>query len=261
MKDYKEQFERLVNIMNDLREKCPWDQKQTIHTLRPLTIEETYELGDAIEKQDWSEMKEEIGDIMLHLIFYSKIAEEQNQFTISDVLDSISEKMITRHPHIYGNVFVENEEDVKRNWQKIKLQKKGKKSVLSGVPSGLPALIKSTRIQEKVKHVGFEWDDKKDAWNKVKEELQEFQEAENDNDVVNMQAEFGDVLFSLVNYARYVNIDPETALDKTNKKFIQRFQFIETQAKAQNKSVDTMSLEEMNILWEKAKSELKNSSL
>lgn len=257
MSDYKEKFERLVNIMNDLREKCPWDQKQTIQTLRPLTIEETYELGDAIEKQDWAEIKEEIGDILLHLVFYSKIAEEQNQFNIGDVLDGISEKMITRHPHIYGNVFVENEEDVKRNWEKIKLNKEGKKSVLAGVPNGLPALIKATRIQEKVKQVGFEWDDKKDAWNKVKEELQEFQDAENQNSEEEMLSEFGDVLFSLVNYARYVKIDPETALDKTNKKFIQRFQFIESEAKAQNKSVDTMTLEEMDILWEKAKKELK----
>lgn len=244
-------FERLLNIMDDLREKCPWDKKQTLASLRPLTIEETYELADAILENDLEELKGEIGDIMLHMVFYSKIASEQNAFDITDVLNTISEKLIYRHPHIYGDVEATDEKTVKENWEKLKL-KAGKKSVLEGVPKSLPAMVKATRIQEKVKGVGFDWDDKTEVYDKVKEELQELEEeiSQNSNRV---EEEFGDVLFSLVNYARFIGVDPETALEKTNKKFIKRFQQMEAFMKNEHVSFDGMTLKEMDEYWEKAK--------
>ena len=250
-----EKFIRLVNIMDELREQCPWDQKQTIYTLRSMTIEETYELADAIINSNWSEIKEELGDILLHLLFYSRIAKEENTFTIADVIDAISEKMITRHPHIYGNVQVKDEEEVKLNWQKIKL-KEGKESILTGVPQSLPSVVKATRIQEKVKQVGFEWENKEQVWEKVKEEITELTEAVEKKDNHHIEEEFGDVLFSLINYARFLKIDAETALEKTNKKFIHRFTLMEQMAKENNQNLTEMSLEEMDALWNKAKLEL-----
>ncbi|MEY4702387.1 MAG: hypothetical protein RIR96_284, partial [Bacteroidota bacterium] len=222
MSIHLEQFDRLVVIMDELREKCPWDKKQTIETLRHLTIEETYELADAILDEDWKGMKEEIGDIMLHLVFYARIAKEQNQFTLSDALESICEKLIRRHPHIYGDVKVENEEEVKQNWEKLKL-KEGKKSVLAGVPRSLPAMVKATRLQDKSRQVGFEWKDIKDVWLKVDEEMEELKVAVDSGDFDSIEAEFGDLMFSLVNYARFLKVDPELALERTNRKFIDRF--------------------------------------
>ena len=253
-----EKFIRLVNIMDELREQCPWDQKQTIHTLRSMTIEETYELADAIINSNWSEIKEELGDILLHLLFYSRIAKEEAAFTIADVIEAISEKMITRHPHIYGDVEVNNEEDVKRNWQKIKL-KEGKDSILSGVPQSLPSVVKATRIQEKAKQVRFEWENKEQVWEKVKEEMSELKEAIEKKDHHHVEEEFGDVLFSLINYARFLKIDAETALEKTNKKFIYRFTRMEQMAKENHQSLTEMTLEEMDVLWNKAKKEHLNS--
>ncbi|MFL9483304.1 nucleoside triphosphate pyrophosphohydrolase [Chitinophagaceae bacterium LWZ2-11] len=247
-----EKFLKLVSIMDDLREKCPWDKKQTIQTLRPLTIEETYELADAIIDEDWKGLKEEAGDVLLHLIFYAKIGAEQNQFTLEDVIDGISEKLIVRHPHIYGDVKVADEEDVKRNWEQIKL-KEGKKSVLEGVPKSLPAVVKATRIQEKAKQVGFEWENKEDVWKKVEEENAELLEAVELNDPAKIEEEFGDVLFSLVNYARFLQIDAETALERTNKKFIWRFQQMESIAAEQGKSLADMTLNEMDDLWNRVK--------
>jgi XTP/dITP diphosphohydrolase len=241
-------FSKLVNIMNDLREKCPWDKKQTIDTLRPLTIEETYELTDAITEQNWPEIKEELGDVLLHIIFYAKIASEQQQFTLEDVIDGISSKLIKRHPHIYGDVQVNNDEDVKKNWEQIKMQE-GKKSVLSGVPNSLPAVIKATRIQDKAKQVGFEWDNKEDVWKKVEEEMSELQEAVANKDQQNIEEEFGDVLFSLANYARFLQIDAEGALEKTNKKFISRFTIMEEEAARQGRLLQDMSLVEMDEIW------------
>jgi len=248
-----EQFNRLVNIMDELREKCPWDQKQTIETLRHLTIEETFELADAILDKDWNGIKEELGDLMLHLVFYAKIASEQNHFTLAESLESICEKLIRRHPHIYGDVKVENEEDVKQNWEKLKL-KEGKKSVLSGVPKSLPALVKAIRLQDKSRQVGFEWKNIKDVWLKVDEELNELKEAVETEKQDDIEAEFGDLLFSLVNYARFLKIDPELALERTNRKFIDRFNKMEKMAEAENKIFHDLTLEEQDELWNKAKS-------
>jgi len=250
-------FERLLTIMDELREKCPWDQKQSMQTLRHLTIEEVYELSDAILDGDLNEVKKELGDLMLHIAFYAKIGAETNDFNITDVLNGISEKLIARHPHIYGDVIVENEEDVKRNWEQLKL-KEGNKSVLGGVPSSLPALIKASRIQEKAKGVGFDWEDKSQVWEKVEEELGEFKAEYNDKmpseiDMEKAEAEFGDLLFSLVNYARFIKINPEDALEKTNKKFIHRFKYLENKALEMGKPLKDMTLAEMDVFWNEAK--------
>jgi len=245
-------FTRLVSIMDDLREKCPWDKKQTIETLRPLTIEETYELTDAITNEDWKGIKEELGDILLHIIFYAKIGNEQQKFTLEEVLNGISEKLVRRHPHIYGDVKVNDDEDVKKNWEQIKMEE-GKKSVLSGVPKSLSAMVKATRIQEKAKQVGFEWESKEDVWKKVEEEIQELHEAVAENDEKNIEEEFGDVLFSLINYARFLRIDAEGVLEKTNKKFISRFTSMEEEASKQSKSLSEMSLADMDELWNEIK--------
>jgi len=245
-------FERLLSIMDELREKCPWDKKQTIESLRHLTIEETYELSDAILSNNIQEVKNELGDLMLHLVFYSKIASEKNLFNIEDVLDDICKKLIHRHPHIYSNAKNLSEEEVKKNWEKLKLQE-GKKSVLEGVPNSLPAIIKAHRIQEKVKGVGFEWEEVEDVINKIKEEVDELQEELKNKEHSKIEDEFGDVLFSLINYARYIGINAEDALEKTNKKFISRFNYIEQYAKKRNRELFDMSLEEMDKLWVKSK--------
>ncbi len=248
-------FKRLLDIMDDLRSKCPWDQKQTIESLRNLTIEETYELADAITANNLEELKGEIGDLMLHMVFYCKIAEEKNAFDISEALNSVCDKLIHRHPHIYGDVEVQNEEEVKKNWEKLKL-KEGKKSVLEGVPSALPALVKATRIQEKAKGIGFEWEDAKDVWKKVKEEIEEF-EAEIEKNSDQKEEEFGDLLFSLVNYARFIDLSPESALSKTNQKFIRRFQLMEEMIQKDRIDIRNMDLEQMDHYWDKAKTSLK----
>ncbi|MBD79904.1 MAG: nucleoside triphosphate pyrophosphohydrolase [Crocinitomicaceae bacterium] len=246
-------FERLLNIMDDLREKCPWDQKQTMESLRKLTIEETYELADAILENDMEELKKEIGDIMLHMVFYSKIASETNQFDMADVLNSICDKLIHRHPHIYSDVEVSGEEEVKSNWEKLKL-KEGKKSVLEGVPASLPAMVKANRIQEKVRGVGFDWENSNQVWDKVHEELEELKtEVQTEAPVEKIENELGDVLFSVINYARFIDIDPELALERTNKKFIKRFQYLETKAKEMGRDLHDMSLVEMDKIWEEAK--------
>jgi len=245
-------FERLLNIMDELREQCPWDRKQTMQTLRYLTIEETYELGDAILDNDLEEVKKELGDLLLHIVFYAKIGSETEDFDIADVAHGICEKLINRHPHIYGDVKVKNEEEVKQNWENIKL-KEGKKSVLEGVPNSLPALVKANRIQEKVAGVGFDWEHPEQVFEKLKEELGELQEEVKANDADKMESEFGDVLFSMVNYARFLNINPENALERTNKKFIKRFQYLESKAKAYGKSLKDMTLAEMDVFWEEAK--------
>ena len=245
-------FDRLLTIMDELRAKCPWDQKQTMQSLRHLTIEETYELGDAILDNDLEEVKKELGDVLLHIVFYAKIGSETNSFDIADVANDICEKLINRHPHIYGDVKVANEEEVKQNWEKIKL-KEGKKSVLEGVPSSLPALVKSNRIQDKVAGVGFDWEKPEQVWEKVQEELGEFQDEVKSGNADAMEAEFGDVLFSMVNYARFLNINPENALERTNKKFIKRFQYLEEKAKEQGKALKDMTLSEMDVFWEEAK--------
>lgn len=247
-----EAFEKLVLIMDELREKCPWDRKQTIQSLRQMTLEETYELTDAITENNWKSVKEELGDLLLHIVFYSKIASEQNQFSIEDVLNGISKKLIDRHPHIYGNVEVKDDEDVKRNWEKLKI-KEGKQSVLSGVPKTLPALVKAMRLQEKAKQVGFEWENKDQVWEKVKEEEKELQEAIESKDQKKIEEEFGDLVFSLVNFARFLNIDAENALEITNKKFINRFSQMEEQAMASGKNLNEMSLEEMDSIWNQIK--------
>jgi XTP/dITP diphosphohydrolase len=247
-----EAFIRLVNIMDDLREKCPWDKKQTVQTLRPLTIEEMYELADAITENDWKGIKEELGDLMLHLVFYAKIGAEQQQFTLEEAIHGICEKLIHRHPHIYGDVKVENEEQVKQNWEKLKL-KEGKKSVLSGVPVSLPAVVKATRLQEKARQVGFEWDNREQVWDKVTEETQELHEAVAANEPHKIEEEFGDLMFSLINYARFLQIDAENALEKTNKKFISRFTRMEQQALQQGKSLADMTLTEMDAIWNEIK--------
>jgi MazG family protein len=247
-----EAFEKLVGIMDELREKCPWDRKQTIQSLRQMTLEETYELTDAITENSWKSIKEELGDLLLHIVFYSKIASEQNQFTIEDVLNAISKKLIDRHPHIYGDVEVKDDEDVKRNWEKLKI-KEGKQSVLSGVPKTLPALVKAMRLQEKAKQVGFEWENKDQVWEKVKEEEKELQEAIESGDQKKVEEEFGDLVFSLVNFARFLNIDAENALEITNKKFINRFSQMEEQAMASGKNLKEMSLQEMDSIWNQIK--------
>ncbi len=245
-------FDRLLNIMDDLREKCPWDKKQTLQTLRHLTIEETYELGDAILDNDLNEVKKELGDLLLHIVFYAKIGSESDSFDMADVCNEICEKLIFRHPHIYGDVEVKDEEEVKQNWEKLKL-KEGKKSVLEGVPKSLPALVKASRIQDKVKGVGFDWEEPHQVWDKVQEELNELQEEVKSGNQENMEAEFGDVLFSMINYARFLNINPEDALERTNKKFIKRFQYLESKAGELGKSLSDMSLSEMDVFWEEAK--------
>ena len=251
------QFERLLNIMDVLRAKCPWDKKQTIQSLRHLTIEETYELCDAIINNDLQELKGEIGDLILHMIFYSKIASEQKAFDIGDVLKSACEKLIHRHPHIYGDVKVETEDEVKANWEKLKLEEGGKSkkgsSVLGGVPKSMPSLVKAIRIQEKVKGIGFDWDNKEQVWEKVQEELQEFKNELDAQDHVNMEQEFGDLMFSIVNYARFVGINPEDALEKTNKKFVDRFKKMEITIQKEGKNLKQMDLNEMNIYWNAAK--------
>ncbi len=245
-------FDRLLTVMDELREQCPWDKKQTLQSLRHLTIEETYELGDAILDNDLEEVKKELGDLLLHIVFYARIGSETNDFDIADVANSICEKLINRHPHIYGDVKVNNAEEVKQNWESIKL-KEGKKSVLEGVPKSLPALVKANRIQEKVAGVGFDWEHPEQVFEKLKEELAELQEEINRREKEKMEAEFGDVLFSMVNYARFLDIDPESALERTNKKFIGRFQYLEQKAKALNKSLQEMTLAEMDVFWNEAK--------
>ena len=247
-------FERLLIIMDELREKCPWDQKQTFESLRNLTIEETYELADAITTGEMNEIKGEIGDLFLHLVFYCKLGSEAGAFDVTSVLNSICEKLIHRHPHIYSDTIVQDEDEVKANWEKLKL-KEGRKSVLEGVPSSLPSLVKATRIQEKVKGIGFEWSDKKDVWKKVQEELEELQ-AEVSLDSDEKEAEFGDVLFSLVNYARYIGVSPESALAKTNAKFINRFQLMEKLIQEDKQEIQEMNLAEMDLYWEKAKNSI-----
>jgi MazG family protein len=251
-------FDRLLTIMDELRDNCPWDKKQTLETLRHLTIEETYELSDAILEGDLTEVKKELGDLMLHLVFYSRIASEKKAFDVADVLNSICDKLIERHPHIYGDVIANDEETVKANWEKIKL-KTGSKSVLEGVPGSLPALVKAIRIQDKARGVGFDWERKEQVWEKVEEEMQEFKQEFNNvtPEGINKEkamAEFGDLLFSLVNYARFIDIDPEEALERTNKKFIKRFQFLEKQSAKDGKKLGEMTLQEMDKYWEQAKS-------
>lgn len=248
-----EAFKRLLDIMDELRAKCPWDKKQTMESLRHLTIEETYELGDAILEGDMEEIKGELGDLMLHLIFYSKIASETNDFTITEVLDTVCEKLIERHPHIYGDVDVQDEEEVKANWEKIKL-KSGKRTVLSGVPKSLPSLVKATRIQDKARGAGFDWEKPEQVWEKVQEELNELhKEVNGAAPHERIEDEFGDVLFSMINYARFLNINPEDALERTNKKFIKRFNYLEEKAGKEGKSLDSMTLAEMDEYWEEAK--------
>src|SRR6478736_5231384 len=246
------EFLRLVQIMDELREKCPWDRKQTIETLRHMTIEETYELTDAITDEDWKGIKEELGDLLLHIVFYSKIGVEQNKFTLEEVISGISEKLISRHPHIYGDVKVNDEEDVKRNWEKLKL-KEGKDSILSGVPKSLPATVKAMRLQEKAKQVGFEWENKEQVWEKVEEEKAELFEAIASGDPDRMEDELGDVFFSLINYARFLNLDAENALERTNKKFIARFNKMELAAQETGKPLQEMSLAEMDAIWNQIK--------
>lgn len=245
-------FNRLLNIMDDLREKCPWDKKQTLQSLRHLTIEETYELGDAILDNNLEEVKKELGDVLLHIVFYAKIGSETNDFDIADVCNEICEKLIYRHPHIYSDVVVKDEEEVKQNWEKLKL-KEGKKSVLEGVPKSLPALVKASRIQDKVKGVGFDWEEPHQVWDKVQEELEELQLEVQSGNQDKIEAEFGDVLFSMINYARFLNVNPEDALERTNKKFIKRFQYLESKSQELGKSLMDMSLAEMDVFWNEAK--------
>ena len=245
-------FERLLTIMDDLREKCPWDKKQTLESLRYLSIEEMYELSDAILTNDLQEVKKELGDLMLHLVFYAKIASETNQFDITDVLNGICDKLVHRHPHIYGDLKVTTEKEVKHNWEKLKL-KEGKKSVLEGVPRSLPAMVKAVRIQEKARGVGFDWDNSEQVWEKVEEELEEFKEELKHGDKEKTEQEFGDLLFSMINYSRFVGVNPEDALERTNKKFILRFQQMEAVLKKEEKDLSEMTLAEMDVYWEEAK--------
>lgn len=245
-------FDRLLTIMDELREQCPWDRKQTMESLRHLTIEEMYELGDAILDNNLEEVKKELGDLLLHIVFYARIGSETKDFDMADVANTICDKLIARHPHIYGDVKVENEDDVKRNWEKLKL-KEGKSSVLEGVPTSLPALVKANRIQDKVAGVGFDWEHPEQVWEKLQEELGEFKHEVETGDKEKMEAEFGDVLFSMVNYARFLGINPENALEKTNKKFSHRFKYLESKAKENNKSLKDMTLAEMDVFWEEAK--------
>jgi XTP/dITP diphosphohydrolase len=253
MKEKLAAFERLLRMMDELRENCPWDKKQTIESLRHLTIEETYELADAILEKDLPNIKKELGDILLHIVFYARIASETKEFDIADVINSLCDKMISRHPHIYGDVKVNNEQDVKENWEKLKL-KEGNTSVLGGVPVSLPSLVKASRIQDKAKAVGFDWEKPEQVWEKVQEEILELkQEIDQKATIDKIEGEFGDVLFSLVNYARFLNINPEDALEKTNKKFIKRFQYLETEARKAGKQLSDMTLAEMDVFWNKAK--------
>ena len=241
-------FLRLISIMDDLREKCPWDRKQTIQSLRQLTIEETYELADAITEEDWQGIKEELGDLLLHIVFYAKIGNERNEFTLSEVITGISDKLVARHPHIYAGATVKNEEDVKKNWEKLKL-KEGNTSILSGVPVSLPAMVKAMRLQEKAKQVGFEWENKDQVWEKVEEEIAELNEGIEEQNQLKIEEEFGDLLFSLVNYARFLQIDAENALERTNKKFIRRFTRMEEEAMKNGLDLYAMTLEELDSLW------------
>jgi len=250
--DQLQAFDRLLTIMDELREKCPWDRRQTMESLRHLTIEETYELGDAILDKDMDEIRKELGDVLLHLVFYSKIGSETNDFDIADVANGICDKLIDRHPHIYGDVVVTDEEEVKRNWENLKL-KEGKKSVLEGVPKSLPAMVKANRIQDKVAGVGFDWEEPKQVFEKLQEELKELEDEVTDNNSDLIEAEFGDVLFSMINYARFLKVNPENALERTNKKFIKRFQYLESKAVEQGKALKDMSLSEMDIFWNEAK--------
>jgi XTP/dITP diphosphohydrolase len=253
MKEKLAAFERLLTIMDELRDQCPWDKKQTLESLRYLTIEETYELSDAILEKDMTEIKKELGDLMLHLVFYAKIGSETGHFDIADVLNGISEKLIRRHPHIYGDVKVNNAEDVKNNWEKIKLQEKDRDSVLTGVPNSLPAMVKAYRMQEKVRGVGFDWNTAEQVWEKVNEEIAELQHEIAVGDDEKKEKEFGDLLFSLVNYARFIGVNPEDALERTNKKFVQRFRYIEQQSKKLGKTLKNMTLAEMDVFWDEAK--------
>jgi MazG family protein len=250
-------FLRLIQIMDELREKCPWDKKQTIETLRPLTIEETYELTDAITTRDWKGIKEELGDLLLHIVFYTKIGAENGQFTMDEMIHAVCDKLVHRHPHIYGDVTANDEETVKQNWEKLKL-KEGKKSVLGGVPTALPALIKALRLQDKAKQTGFEWDTTEQVWEKVQEESAELQEAITSKNNEAIEEEFGDLLFSLVNYARFLQVDPELALERTNRKFIKRFTEMETRALGMNRNLQDMTLEEMDAIWNQIKKEQPN---
>ena len=246
-------FERLLDIISQLRDECPWDRKQTIESLRYLTIEETYELSDAIIENDLVEVKNELGDLMMHVVFYAQIGSEKNAFTIADVLTSVCDKLVRRHPHIYGDVDVNDAEEVKRNWEKIKLSE-GKKSVLDGVPKSLPAMVKANRIQEKARGIGFDWDHKDQVWGKLQEELGELKhEIDSNSDFSKVEDEFGDVLFSIINYARFVDVNPEDALERTNKKFIKRFQYMEDQVAVQKKQMSDLSLEQMEVIWQEAK--------
>ncbi|MBE2229533.1 MAG: nucleoside triphosphate pyrophosphohydrolase [Chitinophagaceae bacterium] len=245
-------FSRLLGIMDDLREKCPWDRKQTIQTLRQLTIEETYELADAITENDWKGIQEELGDLLLHIVFYAKIGKEQGRFELPDMINGICDKLVARHPHIYGDVKVQDDEEVKRNWEKLKL-KEGKKSVLSGVPQSLPATVKAMRLQEKAKQVGFEWENREQVWDKVEEEIGELKTALEGGDPVKTEEEFGDLVFSLINYARFLQIDAENALERTNKKFISRFTQMEELARQEGRRLDEMSLAEMDAIWNRIK--------
>ena len=251
-KDQLKAFDRLLTIMEELRSQCPWDKKQTLQTLRHLTIEETYELGDAILDNDLEEVKKELGDLLLHIVFYAKIGSETKSFDIADVANEICDKLISRHPHIYGDVKVADEAEVKRNWETLKL-KEGKSSVLEGVPKSLPALVKASRIQEKVAGVGFDWEEPQQVFEKLQEELEELQHEISEDNTDAMEAEFGDVLFSMINYGRFLNISPENALERTNKKFIKRFQYLESKAKEMGKSIQDMTLAEMDVFWEEAK--------
>ena len=248
-----EAFGRLLDIMDTLRAECPWDKKQTLESLRHLTIEETYELADAIEENDLQEIKKELGDLMLHLVFYSKIGSEKGAFDVADVLNAVCDKLIHRHPHIYGDVKAATEEEVKANWEAIKLKEKGTQSVLQGVPRGLPALVKAIRIGDKARGAGFDWDQPQDGWGKIKEELGEFESAQKTGNQEEIESELGDVLFSIVNFARLSNLDPELALERTNKKFIYRFTYMEKKAREQGKSLNEMTLPEMEVLWNEAK--------
>jgi MazG family protein len=263
MSALSDSFLRLVSIMDDLREKCPWDQKQTVETLRHMTIEETYELADAITEKDWKGIQEELGDLLLHILFYSRIAKEERQFTLEEVINGIADKLIIRHPHIYGDpanarkvVTVKNDEDVKKNWENLKL-KEGKKSVLSGVPSALPATVKAMRLQEKARQVGFEWENKQQVWEKVEEEVSELHAAVAKNEKDKIEGEFGDLIFSLINYARFLQIDAENALERTNKKFISRFTKMEAEALNKSKNLDEMTLDEMDAIWNAIKHQSK----
>ena len=258
-----EAFLRLVKIMNDLREKCPWDKKQTIQSLRQMTIEETYELADAITDEDWKGIKEELGDLLLHIVFYAKIGKEQDQFTLDEVINGICDKLIARHPHVYGEVQVNNDEDVKKNWENLKL-KEGKKSVLSGIPQSLPSMVKAMRLQEKAKQVGFEWENKEQVWEKVEEEMNEMQlaisnwksttgDSKKEEEHKRVEEEFGDLVFSLVNYARFLRLDADNALEKTNKKFIHRFTQMEQEALNTGRDLKNMSLQEMDAIWNRIK--------